>query len=317
MKKKTISLYFGFILFVYSCSSPKPVLDEKPKRNISFWGDSMTAGAGGNGITMPDVVKDELKRQIFNGGVGGISSTSIACLQGGLDFIIKLKDNKIQNKGADTITHYNIVPYIHTTNQTRFGSINGIKGTLTRAGNLVNPIVSDYFYFTRATVGEEIIVPSEGVKMYFDDAVNHRNDLAVIWSGRNDPKQDSHIPTTIANIKSMINYLGKRNKQQYLIISVCNGSRQTEGIGSDIYSNIISLNNELQSNFGDNYIDLRKYMVERAIYDAEISPTIEDLKDIASDCIPKSLIYDNVHFNEIGYRMAGKYISKKIRNKDW
>jgi hypothetical protein len=233
-----------------------------------------------------------------------------------LDFIIKLKENKISSIGIDTLSYYNIIPYIHTTNQTRLGSINGIKGTLTRVGNLANPIVADCFYFTRATVGKEIIIPSEGVRMIFDDAVNHRNDLTVIWSGRNDPMLDNYIPTTIANISSMVSYL-ENNQKQFLIISVCNGNRQTEGVGSDVYSNIISLNNELHSTFGYNYVDLRKYMVEQAIYDAKITPTNEDLNDIASDCIPTSLRYDHVHFNENGYRMAGKYIANIIRNKDW
>jgi hypothetical protein len=312
--KKLSAYLFGSIFLIYSCK--ETFQSEAVKKNISFWGDSMTAGSGGNGVTMPDVVKDELKRKVFNGGVAGLSSNNIACLQGGLDFIIKLKENKISSIGIDTLSYYNIIPYIHTTNQTRLGSINGIKGTLTRVGNLANPIVADCFYFTRATVGKEIIIPSEGVRMIFDDAVNHRNDLTVIWSGRNDPMLDNYIPTTIANISSMVSYL-ENNQKQFLIISVCNGNRQTEGVGSDVYSNIISLNNELHSTFGYNYVDLRKYMVEQAIYDAKITPTNEDLNDIASDCIPTSLRYDHVHFNENGYRMAGKYIANIIRNKDW
>jgi hypothetical protein len=311
---KNMFLFFGIILTLFSCSSPLHV--EEPRKHIAFWGDSMTAGNGGNGVTMPNIVKNELKREIFNGGVGGLASTNIACLQGGLEFIIKLKGNQIKNEGADTLTYYNILPYIHTTSQTRLVSINGIKGTLNRVGNITNPIVSDYFYFERTSIGEDIKIPPNGIKMVFDDAVNNRSHLSIIWSGRNDPRDDAQIPITVANIESMINYIDNKNKQ-YLVISVCNGSRITEGCGSEIYANIISLNNKLQSHFGDNYIDLRKYMVERAIYDAKISPTSEDLEDIASDCIPKSLLYDDVHFNEIGYRMAGIYISKIIRDRNW
>ena len=313
MRKQSL-LFCGIIFLFFSCT--KIFQDEKVKKNISFWGDSMTAGSGGNGVTMPDVVKTELNRDIFNGGVAGMSSNNIACLQGGLDFIIKLKGNKILSTGVDTLTDYNIVPFIHTTNQSRSGTINGIKGLLTRKGNMANPIVADYFYFSRSTVGDEINVTSEGVRMIFDDAINHRNDLTVIWSGRNDPKQDSYIPTIIANISSMVNYL-ENNQKQFLVLSVCNGNRQTEGIGSDVYNNIISLNNQLYSTFGNNYVDLRKYMVEQAIYDAKITPTNDDLNDISSDCIPTSLRYDHIHFNEIGYQMAGKYIAKIILNKDW
>ncbi len=46
-------------------------------------------------------------------------------------------------------------------------------------------------------------------------------------------------------------------------------------------------------------------------------PQLMKINDIASDCIPTSLRYDNVHFNVIGYRMAGKYIAEIIRSKDW
>ncbi len=207
--------------------------------------------------------------------MAGLCSNNIACLQGGANFIIKLSGDKIPNNGAVTLTNYNIIPYIHTTNQSRFGSINGIKGTLTRVGNLVNPIVADYFYFTRTSVGDQISIPSDGVQMVFDDALSHRNYITVIWSGRNDPKQESSIPIIIANISSMVGYL-ENNHDEFLVVSVCNGSRQTEGFGSEIYSNIISLNNELNYTFGNNYIDLRKYMVEQAIYDAGIAPTNED-----------------------------------------
>jgi hypothetical protein len=74
--KKLSAYLFGSIFLIYSCK--ETFQSEAVKKNISFWGDSMTAGSGGNGVTMPDVVKDELKRKVFNGGVAGLSSNNIA-----------------------------------------------------------------------------------------------------------------------------------------------------------------------------------------------------------------------------------------------
>lgn len=317
MEKKFRPIYKIILIFLtatFTCCNSESIYIEK--KSIAFWGDSMTAGSGGWGTTIVETVKNELHRPVFNGGVAGLSSNNIACLQGGNRFIIKLSGNKIPKSGSVTLTDYNIVPYMHTTSQTRTGTVAGVKGTLTRVGNLANPFLASSFYFTNTQEGEEISVPSSGVQFNFDDAVNHRNDVTVIWAGRNDPKIDSEIPTTIGNIKSMIDYLENKDTP-FLVISVCNGSRQTEALGTDIHANIILLNSKLEATFGTNYIDLRKYMVEQALYDAKIKPSAEDLKDISSDCIPSSLRYDNVHFNAKGYEVAGKFIAKVIRSKNW
>jgi hypothetical protein len=71
---------------------------------------------------------------------------------------------------------------------------------------------------------------------------------------------------------------------------------------------IILLNETLEITFDKNYVNLRKYMIEQAIYNAEITPTTDDLNDIASDCIPSSLRYNNVHSNAKGYEVAGKLL---------
>ena len=302
-------LFFTIIATLLSCSNTIEC-----NKNIAFWGDSMTQGADPDGVSMPGIIKDELKKEVFNGGVGGLNSESIACLQGGRVLKIKLDGDKIPASGLVNLTTYNIQPYIHTTDKNRLGSINGIAGTLTRVGNPINPIIADSFSFTRTTPGSEINIIDVD-DFIFDDAINHRNEIQVIWAGRNDPRTESQISLIISNILSMTNFM--TNKAQFLVISVCNGSRQTEGSGSETLLNIIKLNYELETTFGNKYINLRKYMVEKAIYDAHLIPTSEDLQDISADCIPSSLRYDAVHFNAIGNRMAGKYIANIIRSKKW
>jgi hypothetical protein len=74
-------------------------------------------------------------------------------------------------------------------------------------------------------------------------------------------------------------------------------------------------NELLAETFGDRYVDLRKYMVNEAIYDAEITPSADDLLDIEADCIPASLLADNVHFNN--YTQAGEFISRVLTAKGY
>ncbi|MCX6703403.1 MAG: GDSL-type esterase/lipase family protein [Candidatus Zambryskibacteria bacterium] len=45
--------------------------------NIATWGDSLTASSGGSGTTYPNKLSDFTGRTVYNGGVGGESSTSI------------------------------------------------------------------------------------------------------------------------------------------------------------------------------------------------------------------------------------------------
>ena len=58
-------------------------------------------------------------------------------------------------------------------------------------------------------------------------------------------------------------------------------------------------------------------MVQNAIYDMETTPTEIDLEDIKKDCIPRSFLKDNVHFNTLGYEAAGKYVANIIKDKGW
>lgn len=277
-------------------------------QNITFWGDSMTAGVGGEGITISKVVSTQLNRNTFNFGVGGLSSESIAILQGGLPFIVKIDNNLMPSFGDVPITEYNILPFNNQTNQSRIGYLSDIKGELIRVNN------TDNFIFRRSDSGDPINV-GNSTPFLFEDAISHTKDIVVIWSGRNDPRTNSQIQNIKNNIQSMVDYLS--NNQQFVIVSVCNGDSVNEGVGTAAHSNIVLLNNTLRSSFENNFLDLRKYMVEQAIYDSGIIPTQQDICDMNSDCIPTSLRSDGVHFNAKGYEMAGRYIAKFIEEKGW
>ena len=76
----------------------------------------------------------------------------------------------------------------------------------------------------------------------------------------------------------------------------------------------------IKKKYGKRLIDLKKYMSEKAIYDAiEFDllpnngeyPTNEDLERMDKNQTPKTLLKDGIHFNSIGYELLGRLRYKK------
>lgn len=219
-------IIFLFIVVLFSCEKETQV--EPLIKNISFWGDSMTSGAGGTYVNIPNVVSEKTMLNIYNFGNGGFNSSQIATLQGGKPLLLKLLNNKIVpfNIGNTIITDYNILPFNALSVQRRYGKLNGIRGYLQRIPSTLDFNITERLEFVRLdSLNNYINTPNE-VTFYFDDAENHKDDVAVIWVGRNNERTLSEINIIKNDIALMINNLN--NPKKYLIISVCNGTLNDE-----------------------------------------------------------------------------------------
>ena len=80
--KKSILLFLLITTLSYSQNMPF---------NILCWGDSLTAGAGGNGTTYPKTLQTLLGSlySVQNFGVGGENSLGISARQGGIPVLLK------------------------------------------------------------------------------------------------------------------------------------------------------------------------------------------------------------------------------------
>lgn len=101
----------------------------------------------------------------------------------------------------------------------------------------------------------------------------------IIWSGRND--WPSGFPNTLSNITTMTNSL---YLNRFLVLSIINGNDPGEQKGNTNYNNLITLNSNLSSQYGNSYLDVRSYLVSQ--YNPS-SP--EDVIDHANDVVPTSL----------------------------
>lgn len=125
---------------------------------------------------------------------------------------------------------------------------------------------------------------------YFNIHPEMWRDYTIIWSGRNGPDN----ATTLSNIETMVNALP--SPKHFLVMSIINS--ETETSTTTAYASIISLNNSLEAEFPNNYIDVRAYLVSK------YNPSIpQDVIDHTNDTPPYSLhaTGDPLHLNSLGY----------------
>lgn len=280
---------------------------------IVGWGDSMMKGSGGK-VSILEVISDELNISSTNLGVGGLKSQNIAVLQGGIPFKMTFNKDQTISSGENVIEWYNIEPINFQTKQYRNGSINDVKGRIKRISEESNKKKTLGYSFIPDNLNETIKL-KDTVHFTFEDATSHRNKFTLIWAGRNDKKRGDEVYKTRDNTQAMVNYLGEQAKSHCLILSVCNGIADKEGEGSVPHKEISKLNTVLETSFPEHYIDVRRYMIEEAIYDLGIKPTKQDLEDMAQDAIPRRFLSDNVHFNTLGYEATGKYLARIIKER--
>jgi lysophospholipase L1-like esterase len=287
-----------------------------PKQDITCWGDSMTQGAGGNGTNISSVLTSELGRTVTNHGIGGQTAPEIAVRAGNWPLLISVSGSTIPASGGVEITarNHNILKAGGSYTGTVAVTISGVSG-------IIRTDDSGVWTFTRDEDGEAVAV-SDGVQAvitgstsFISDPEARRSDTLIIWAGRNGLASDraTHIEVRDC-ILSIVEY-AKPACKRFLVVSVCNGS--AEYADTTMHTRIKDTNAELAATFGANFVDLRKYMVNHAIYDAGIEPTEQDLADIAGDTIPDSLRYDAVHLINTGYEMAGKFLARQIKSRGW
>lgn len=223
---------------------------------IVCWGDSLTAGTGGNysvnapdtmltdKVTYPKVLQslcyantNEITAEVYNMGMGGENTATIAGRQGGLpykiaeDFTIPETKEKVvitfeeeDFEAEDYDDNYkdgdfcDIVPYRVSAPGLNTCFINGVEGTITAYPNDVRKTDHTY-YFTRKSEGEAVEVKS-GTEVITQGMIQHKDaDILIIWTGTNDGNITSNIDEIIETQKKMIDY-AKNVNNRYIIIGL-------------------------------------------------------------------------------------------------
>lgn len=135
-----------------------------------------------------------------------------------------------------------------------------------------------------------------------------RSRIQVFWVGYNNGVLDNWEPATVLDdLAEMIDAIVPYRKR-FLVMSVINGSGS--GIGTTNYNRIIALNTALASAYPNNYLDIRADIIANGLSFNSISPTTQDLADIAQDVPPNSLRIDFLHGNAFMYAR----VANRVRN---
>ena len=274
--------------------------------NITCWGDSMTAGAGGGGTTYPGVLQSLLTAAgyagtVANRGVGGENTVTICARAGGNPFIVLPVGGVIPaTTTAFEITLQSNNGYVPAPLMQGASSYTGRLGSV--AGTFSRTFIGGVYtyYFTRAVAGAEIVA-NRPTPLYLDIGDQGRGDINLIWIGQNGPN-----PTrAIQDAKAIIQRLTALDKR-FLVISMPGGTNAQDADDALWFAE-----------FGRRFIPIRKYMVQYGLADAGITPTSQDTTDMANGTVPTSLRYDAVHWLAPGYTILANVIFQRLKELEW
>lgn len=260
---------------------------------IKCWGDSLTVGVGGNGVTYPDELASLSSLTVNNYGAKGASTNLLASIQGGISlytdsFTIPADKSSVEinlyNKaGKQFILGKNDSEGLNPC------KIDGVEGNITYDKN------TNKMYFSRLTKGKEVEVESE-TQLFTNAMLNKdkKNDeILILFTGNED---NDDIGRIIETQKKMIDYAGT---DKYIVISVTNDEA--------FYSNQL-----LAEEYGDHFLNIKKYLLQHGLEDAKIEPTKQDKQEIGSAMIPSSLKSDETNLNSAGYKVVAQQVLQKI-----
>jgi hypothetical protein len=283
--------------------------------NITGIGDSLTAGAGApDGSRYMQVLQNILSdngydSKVTNYGVGGETSWTIAARTNAIPFrILPIDDSKPGYILAGNVkTKIKILdrfgkvlrPMLQGDSSQAgwMGQVDGIPGYMgivkPNGGNTWDN--SNYYTFTPYPPLEndyEMNRPCDFHKNSFDALAN---DIYILWLGQNNGGDDDRA---ISDARAII------NSSPCAITKFIIMPRPTSTDDIDL---------KFFSEFGNNIIPIRKYMIEYGLDDAGLTPTEQDLIDINAGVVPTSLRADSVHFNSYGHKIIAEQVFKKLK----
>ncbi len=263
---------------------------------IVCWGDSLTVSIDGKSA-YPDILRDLSGCEVVNYGVENENTAMIAMREGGVR--VNVKATVLP---ADT----NLIPVFLRTEDNGhvyfldYGdggvnpcSIGGIEGELQQ--------LNGAYYFKRNLKGERIAIEEGTQFKTFGMKDAKEDDILVIFAGTNDLPDTKGAANIISLERRMIEAAGC---DKYIII----GLTYAGGIPE-----IDAVNEALSKEFGDHFVDIRRYMLNYGLADAGLTPTDQDLADIKKGEIPSSLRNDYVHGNKYYHRLLGEQIYRRLR----
>lgn len=275
-----------------------------PIRAVAGFGDSMTDNYGAPALpSYTTHLQDLLGVPVYEGGVSSQMSTEIALRQGGIRPRLVFPSNEVPASGSVTVT-------LDVAGDWRNGFAWSFAGTVAGVIGVLAKSTTNVWTFARTTAGAAVPIHRTGALFECSEGTVHRDRIQILWAGRNNVN-----PTiNVRDVKAMIRNLTPA-RPRYLVLSVTNNSLESSGTSG--YNGVIAVNAAYAQEFGENYLDVRSYLIAHGLADAGIAPTADDTTAISQDRIPPSLMLDGTHLNTPGRQVVAGYLARTILERNW
>lgn len=285
---------------------------------FAAWGDSLTEGypkppfATDKSDSWPGELGKKLNKTVYNFGVSGQSADEIAIRAGGIVLMLKPEGGSIPASGSVNMTQENqIIAWRIDRGFSCDGTIDGVAGTLTRAGN------SSVLVFKRTASGTAVPITSP-TPFISTNGITHSTSTSILMLGRNDIGYasagtsviDRIVSANVAIIESL-----KPLHPRFLILGTINATG--EYVGSTSYKNVVDSNNILANLYPNNYLDIRSYIVKESIYDQQLTPTADDISRMSKDAPPVQIMHDGVHYTVSTAKTIADKVYSELKKRGW
>ena len=312
---------------------------------IVCWGDSITAGSSGN-ISYPYILQKYIDTYIcdmydfhlsienaedysrlkwdeytvdipvINMGAGQEDTNTILGRCGVVPYIVEEEFSipadttetaiKIKSSNGSEVT-----PLTGGSAGVNNVTINGIEGVLSIDPNSYKQYEVAQYYFRRSEPGKKITVPAGSVittaatDMYKD----YIHIICVGTYGGFEKKGVGYIDYLVEQTKQMVQrQVG--NSDRYLVLGLCSYKGRWDGGNL----NLDVVDSAMMQEFGNHYVNVRKYLCEDGISDYHLNATHQDTKDAKDSVVPESFRSTTglSELNGKAYELIGKLVYERM-----
>lgn len=274
-------------------------------------GDSLTASSG---TDWPAAVGAALAVPYVNAGFGGYASTDIAIALGAVRPLLTVTGNQIPASGPVSVTAVTPATSLRRDNGSLTFSYHGYLDTPSGqvAGTFVRTPTALTGTFTRDTPGTAVACPA-GTAFVCTDQDARRGWVQTRWlSGRNN---DGLTGTVLADVIGDQDLLDRRatgrGTPRALIFGLTWTSTQVRSSAGRLA--VDALNTIAAMRYGARFRQPFRWLVDNGLALAGLTPTGQDIIDLANDVLPTSLRSDTAHPNATGYGLIGQYVANELR----